>query len=265
MQKDCPRRLAEWLILVLALMCTLAPLAFLEVSAGQWMEGSRGAVVVNEHLKFATLLYLGCLPVACVCVALANGWVQWSLPRGILLPAGLLVLACIVSSVRAVDAGRHWMTAWQVFVLPLLLFLAVGCLPWRTVFVARLLFALLPAGVVVAVMGLDQFYQWPWVSLGDVLPHYQLGSMLYSQNLAAEYLALLIPLAFAGVLVAPRRWRWACVLAGGAMLLFFILTRARAAWVGLVGGSVLPPLARAVARWPRSGHGRRRSKRRAAS
>ena len=239
MQKDCPNWLASWLILLLASMCTVAPLAFLDISEGQWIEGARGAMVVNENLKFAAFLFLGCLPVGSVCLALSNGWISWSLPRGILLPASLLLIACIVSSVRAVDSGRHWMTAWQVFILPLSLFIGVGCLKWKTVFVVRLVLALLPAGVLVAVMGLDQFYKWPWVSLGDVLPHYQLGSMLYSQNLAAEYLSLLIPLAFACVFLRLGKWRWLCFLAGGVILFFFILTRARAAWVGLLGGSIL--------------------------
>ena len=229
----------DWLTLLLALACTVVPLAFLDISAGQWLEGSRGATVVNEHLKFAAFLFLGCLPVVLMGFTLADGRARWSLPPGYLLPAGLLAFACVFSSVRAVDAGRHWMTAWQVFLLPLLLFLAVGSQKWKPAAALRVMLALLPAGVVVAVMGLDQFYQWPCVSLGDVLPHYQLGSMLYSQNLAAEYLALLLPLAFACAVAGPRKLRWLCLLVGGVMLLFFVLTRARAAWVGLVGGVVL--------------------------
>ena len=47
MQKDCPNA-NGWLILILASMCTVAPLAFLDISEGQWIEGARGAMVVNE-------------------------------------------------------------------------------------------------------------------------------------------------------------------------------------------------------------------------
>ena len=59
MQKDCPNWLAGWLILILASMCTVAPLAFLDISEGQWIEGARGAMVVNENLKFAAFLFFG--------------------------------------------------------------------------------------------------------------------------------------------------------------------------------------------------------------
>ena len=38
-------------------------------------------MVVNENLKFAAFLFLGCLPVGSVCLALSNGWISWSLPR----------------------------------------------------------------------------------------------------------------------------------------------------------------------------------------
>ena len=38
-------------------MCTVAPLAFLDISEGQWIEGARGAMVVNENLKFAAFIF----------------------------------------------------------------------------------------------------------------------------------------------------------------------------------------------------------------
>ena len=239
----------SWFIVLLAVLCNAVPLAFMDIATGQWVEGARGAVVVDEHIKFAVFLFLGSLPVVWICLAMAQGRLAFQLPRGYLFPAGLLVLACLASSVHAVDLGRHWMTVWQVFILPLLLFLAIALQKWERHEAISLLMAMLPVGVLAAFTGLDQFFEWKQLGWGEQFPRYGLGSFFFSPNLAAEYLALLLPLSVA-CLVAGHRYRKVIgLLAGFLMLVFVILTKARAAWVGLLGGVVLTVLFVLVAAW----------------
>ena len=239
----------SWFIVLLAVLCNAVPLAFMEIANGQWVAGARGAVVVDEHIKFSVFLILGSLPVIWICLALAQGRLAFQLPRGYLFPAGLLLLACLISSVNAVDPGRHWMTAWQVFILPLLLFLVIALQKWDRQESLSLLMAMLPVGVLAAFTGLDQFFEWDQLGWGEKFPRYGLGSFFFSPNLAAEYLALLLPLSVA-CLVAGHRYRKVLGLfAGFLMLVFVILTKARAAWVGLLGGVFLTLLLLLVAVW----------------
>ncbi len=224
----------SWFIVLLAVVCNVVPLAYLETGAGKWLEGSLGVIIVNEHIKFAALLFLGSIPVALYLGLLATGGLGWDLPRGYLSPLCVLALVCVLGFFFSVDQGRAWLTGCQVFLLPFLVFLIVSSLKLEVGRACRLVAWMLPAGLLAALIGLDQFFG--WTGWGNRFPRYGLGSVFFSPNLAAEYLALLLPLSLVGVAFGGKRLKWISVFLGVLMLLFFILTKARAAWVGLLGG-----------------------------
>ena len=240
----------------LALVGTAIPLAYLEVDAGKWAEGSTGYIAINENLKFSVWLWTAVPGIAALGLGLSAGAKCWHLSPGVWKPCLLFVLAALASATYSIDHGRGWLTTLEVFFLPVVVMLAIASRKWEPRSTLQVMACWLPACFLVGLVGMAQF-QDHWVSgITEVqnflnwarnFPRYgQMGSTFYSQNLAAEYLILVIPFFFvlAGVLVI--KWKTAgtylailVCLAAAICFQFLVISKGRAAWVGLVGGGIL--------------------------
>ena len=241
-----------WIILI----GTVIPLAYLEVAAGKWAEGSTGYIAINENLKFVAWLWTAVLGLLLATMLLSTGTKCWNLPPGVWKPWLLLLLACVGSNFYSLDKERGWLTLLEAYVLPMLVMLTIAGRQWNTKAGVFAITGWIPACTVAGWAGLVQF-QDHWSSnipeIQDIydwardLPHYaQIGATFYSQNLAAEYLVVVLPAfaVLAGILIL--RWRpehayliVPLAIAGAVCVQYLVISKGRAAWVGLAAGCLV--------------------------
>lgn len=248
--RDCPW--IAWLVIA----GTAIPLAYLELEAGKWAEGSTGYIAVNENLKFVAWLWTAIPGIAMLGLMLSAGSKCWHLPVGVWKPCLLFVLAALVSTTYSIDHGRGWLTMLEVFLLPVLVMMAIASRKWTDRGVLIVFAGWLPACILVSLVGLAQFQDHWQSDSGPIqsflqwarnFPRYgQLGSIFYSQNLAAEYVVIVLPFFIALMGAVFIKWKRNGITAGVLIVLaaticfqFLIISKGRAAWVGLVGGCIL--------------------------
>jgi len=254
---------ALWLILI----GTVVPLAYFNVPSHLWHPETIGLIAVNENLKFIALLWSVTPGILLFAVLFLLGKNVHDMPKGVLWPSFMLLVGCAGSTLFCIDPERGWLTALEVFIAPMAVFLILSAQRWTPGSISTIMLGWLPAGILVALVGIAQFYHWnawdpptqdispfsfiqewvqSWVqhfgSWAQSFPRYGLGSMFYSPNLAAEYLVLLIPLSLSGAAIIGRKSIFLSVLllaVSATLLLFVILAKGRTAWVGLLGGAGL--------------------------
>ncbi|PLX87854.1 MAG: hypothetical protein C0618_05835 [Desulfuromonas sp.] len=227
-----------WLSIFLALPLVAVPLFFVYLLPGTLIPGSYGQILVNEYLKYvAALVCLGCL------LLVAGGYFFWvnrwpRFPRLVLWPVALYLIGVGLSLTQARDIEYGLLTGLQVYLVPLLFALILGSLRWSTGGL-RLFYAIVAvAALLFSIVGLAQAFNLS--KFAQILPHAGAGSLLYTKNLAGEYLAVVIPL-LAGGLFAARHplWRGVLCVVIVTLLVHLGLTESRGGWVGLLAALVV--------------------------
>ena len=258
----------QWLwAMWLTLIGIVVPLAYFNVPPKFWHPDAIGVIAVNENLKFIAWLWSVTPGVLLFAVLFLLGKNVYDIPKGVLLPLLVLLLACIGSTISCVDPTRGWLTSLEVFIAPATVLLIISSQRWEPNTITTVMLGWLLPGLHVALVGITQFYHlenWvqpifdnkhPFLELGlefqntvrlfgawaQSFPRYGLGSMFYSPNLAAEYLVLILPLSLSVAAIARKRSLCFSILLlaiSATILLFVILAKGRTAWVGLLGGSI---------------------------
>lgn len=218
-------QIALWQIKFLAFIGTVIPLAIYQ---------SQPLTLVGTRSKFPVYVILSAAFVGSTIIKHAVQGVSPHLPRWLMVPWSLFLLAFALSFLNATDTWYALVHGGKVYLLPLLLFLSVASAENGRKSI-KLLFLLLPAALIIALVGIAQFFGWlEWVSKITVIGTG--GSLFYNQNLTGEFLAVTIPL-FASLLPGLRKKTLRLLLLTGIILLLvcLVLTEARGAWVALLG------------------------------
>lgn len=226
----------EWILLVaVAIPAILVPLFVVYLPPDTLIEGGYELVLINEYQKYAAGLFTmgGSLGAFLFTLLKQKSWPY--LPKGLALPALCFVLAIGISLLQAVDLWRGALVGLQVYLLPTVFFLLIASHQWTLSQGLSLLGLSLACGTLVAIIGVAQGLGYWGPAL--TLPHIGAGSLLFFQNLAGEYLIILIPPAIA-ITLMPVRLKYRLVASLVVVLLstHLVLTLARGAWVGLIGG-----------------------------
>lgn len=193
---------------------------------------------VDEFIKEVVLLVIGPL----LLTAALWSWLARAAPRR---PQGAigwsfgLYLTGILCSLGNI---QEW--SWAVLNLLLVYLLPPGAFFWPMIRVswskasmARWAKIVVAGGWVVAMIGLGQYLEWSGWFLE--LPHLGPGSLLFNKNLAGEYVILVLPFAVAWAWLQRGWQRYAVGILAFVILEFLLATRARGAWTGLLGGTIL--------------------------
>jgi O-antigen ligase len=224
-----------WLALLVALPLMAVPLYYVYLPPGWPVEGGYEQIIINEFQKFvAELISIGLLlGISALYMMRRNLWPR--LPRRIVWPALLYILGVACSLFSARDLPRGVLIGLEVSLLPVLFFLLIAGLRWKQSSILTVLGGMASAGAVVSLIGICQKLEvWDYALM---LPHGGAGSLLFFQNLAGEYLIVLIPPVLMLILM-PIHWgfRVAAGLLSSLFLVHLAMTLARGAWVGLFAG-----------------------------
>lgn len=225
------------------LITTVVACAFLLHPADSIVPGGFHTLYINEYVKAIPLLALGPLVVCLAFLLWLSDPQREAPPLRIAAPLAVYVGGVLVSNFQSFSFGYGAYEALYVFLLPPLAGLIPGLLlRWGKREVLWILVLALSGGAVVGAIGVEQILGGgTWFPQLPRLSDYRgasAGSLMYNQNLAAEYLILLIPSGLAMVLLTKG---WSRYLAGAItflMTLHLIFTFARGAWVGLLAGIV---------------------------
>jgi O-antigen ligase len=127
--------------------------------------------------------------------------------------------------------------------VPVLFAFALAHVHWTRKKIAFCLGSLLIGGIASCLIAMDQHYKWnEWNWQGLVINPSVPASLIFNHNFAAEYHAPLLPIAL-GLIFYVRSIGFRIAL--GLVLAFVFLpvlslSLARGAWVGLIGGCILP-------------------------
>ena len=227
-----------WLTLLVALPLIAVPLYFIYLPPNTLIEGGYGQIIINEYQKYvAELVTLGLL-LGAVAVYLLRGHLWPRLPRSLFVPVLIYLTGVCLSLTQAQDFTRAALIGLEVSLLPILFFLLISSLHWSLARAQLLILLMAGAGAIVGIVGICQGLEvWDFALK---LPHGGAGSLVFFQNLAGEYLIVLLPPLLVLVFM-PTHWllRAAAGLFGAICLVHLVLTLARGAWVGLFGGFVM--------------------------
>ena len=191
---------------------------------------------VNAEYKLVVFLALASIVTGIVLCALHLKKRLLFIPRPLLIFAGLFLGSVFLSSVFAHNFQRAWVSSLLWHFVPVLFALALAHVRWTRKKINFCLSSLLVGGVASCLIVMDQHYRWTEWSHG--LPRHGCGGLIYNQNFAAEYHAPLLPIAL-GLIFYVRSTGFKVAL--GLVLAFvflpaLVLSLARGAWVGLMGG-----------------------------
>jgi O-antigen ligase len=252
----------EWCVLGLcSCLFLVAPLYYVSLSAkGNWKEKTPPLLesiarkifsfplqdipdlipirTVNAEYKLIVFLALASVVVGIVFCTLHLKKRLLCIPKPLLVFAGLFLGSVFVSTIFAHNFQRAWVSSLLWFVVPVLFALSLAHVLWTKGKILVCLGSLLAGGIISSLIVMDQHYQWTEWSHG--LPRVGLGGLIYNQNFAAEYHAPLLPITL-GLLFYVRSIGFRIAL--GLVLAFvflpaLVLSLARGAWVGLIGGCI---------------------------
>jgi O-antigen ligase len=261
----------EWCVLALcSCLFLVAPLYYVSLTAkGNWQEKTPPLLesiarkifslplqdmpdlipvrTVNAEYKLVIFLALASVVIGIVLCALHLKKRLLCIPKPLLIFAGLFLGSVFLSSVFAHNFQRAWVSSLLWHFVPVLFALALAHVRWTRKKTAFCLSSLLVGGTASCLIVMDQHYRWTEWSHG--LPRTGYGGLIYNQNFAAEYHAPLLPLALSLIFfVRSIGFR----IALGLVLAFvflpaLVLSLARGAWVGLMGGCFLTSVSLLVA------------------
>jgi len=224
-----------WLVVAAAIPAVLTPLFFVYLPPDLLIKGSYGLTLINEYQKYAAELFALAITIGAFLFLQVKEKSWPHLPKVLIWPTLCFIFAIGASLFQAVDLWRGTLVGLQVYLLPTLFFLLVATRQWTLPQGLSILGLSLASGVLVAIIGIAQGLE-TW-NFALALPHIGAGSLLYFQNLAGEYLIILIPPAIA-IVFMPIRILYRVSAACTCVLLttHLTLTLARGSWVGLIGG-----------------------------
>ena len=144
----------------------------------------------------------------------------------------LYVLACVISSGSAVNRTESLFDIIRLFTL--VMFFVTVLLLFSPDFILYTTVTLTAAGFLLAAIGILQFFGLAFQSLPG---YYYPYATLANKNMLATAMILLIPFALAGLVLNKGKFRYFAALSFFSMLFCLILTRTRAAWLGLIFAS----------------------------
>jgi len=195
---------------------------------------------VNAEYKLALFLALASLITGIVFFALCLKKQLLCFPRPLLIFASLFIGSVLLSLIFAHNFQRAWVSSLLWHLVPLLFAVSLAHVRWTRKKISFCLGSLLIGGIASCLIVMDQHYRWTDWSHG--LPRLGCGGLIYNQNFAAEYHAPLLPIALGLIFyVRSKRFRIALGLALSFVFLpALVLSLARGAWVGLMGGCFFP-------------------------
>jgi O-antigen ligase len=261
----------EWCVLGLcSILFLVAPLYYISLTAkGNWKEKAPPLLesiarkifsfplqdipdlipvrTVNAEYKLVVFLALASVVIGIVFCTLHLKKRLLCIPRPLLIFAGLFLGSVFLSSVFAHNFQRAWVSSLLWHFVPVLFAVSLAHIHWTRKKTAFCLGSLLIGGITSSLIVMDQHYQWTDWSHG--LPRTGFGGLIYNQNFAAEYHAPLLPIAL-GLIFYVRSIGFRIAL--GLVLAFvflpaLVLSLARGAWVGLIGGCILTSVSLLVA------------------
>jgi len=208
----------------------------------QDVEGFIPVRTVNAEYKLVIFLALASIVIGIVFCGLHLKKRFFCIPKPLLVFGAMFLGSVLVSSVFAHNSQRAWVSSLLWHIIPFLFALSLAHIHWtrgKTVFC---LGSLVTGGIISSLIVMDQHYQWTDWSHG--LPRTGLGGLIYNGNFAAEYHAPLLPIVLGlAFYVRSMGARIALGLALAIILLPALsLSLARGAWIGLMGGCVLPSM-----------------------
>jgi len=197
---------------------------------------------VNAEYKLVVFLGLASIVTGIVFCGLHLKKRLFCLPRPLVVFGALFLGSVLVSSVFAHNSHRAWVSSLLWHIVPFLFALSLAHVHWTRRKTLFCLGSLLTGGIISSLIVMDQHYQWTDWSYG--LPRTGLGGLIYNGNFAAEYHAPLLPIVLG--LAFYVRSMGARIALGLVLALILLpalsLSLARGAWVGLMGGCVLPSM-----------------------
>ena len=195
---------------------------------------------VNAEYKLAVFLALASLITGIVFFTLCLKKSLLYIPKPLLFFAGLFLGSVFLSSVFAHNFQRAGVSSLLWHFVPVLFALSLAQIHWTRKKTAFCLSSLLIGGVASCLIVMDQHYR--WTEWSHRLPRNGCGGLIYNQNFAAEYHVPLLPVAL-GLIFFLRSTGLKVAL--GLVLAFvflpaLVLSLARGAWVGLIGGCFFP-------------------------
>ena len=198
---------------------------------------------VDPDYKLAVFLAFASLLTGIVLCALRMKKRLLCFPRPLLIFAGLFLGSVFVSSVFAHNFQRAWVSSLLWHFIPVLFAFSLAHVRWTRKKTTFCLGSLLVGGIASCLIVMDQHYRWTdwsW-KLPLHTPSIPAG-IIFNHNFAAEYHAPLLPIAL-GLIFCVRSIGFRIAL--GLVLAFVFLpalalSLARGAWVGLMGGCILP-------------------------
>jgi len=151
------------------------------------------------------------------------------LNNGIVKIILLFLLLSIITSVFAINKSESLFDIIKLFTF--ILFFMAALLLYSADFILYITMSLTTVGFVLAVMGILQFFGFAFKNLPG---YYYPYATLANKNMLAAALMLLVPFALAGLSLLKGKFRIFVWVTFYTMLFCLILTRTRAAWLGLV-------------------------------
>ena len=164
-----------------------------------------------------------------------------SIPKPLVIFAGLFIGSVLISSLFAHNFQRAWVSSLLWHFVPVLFAFSLANVSWNRKKIAFCLSSLLIGGIASCLIAMDQHYDWSkWDWRGLLKSPSVPAGLIYNHNFAAEYHAPLLPIAL-GLLFYVRSIGFRIAL--GLTLAFVLLpalslSLARGAWVGLIGGCI---------------------------
>ena len=195
---------------------------------------------VNAEYKLAVFLALASLITGIVFFTLCLKKSLLYIPKPLLFFAGLFLGSVFLSSVFAHNFQRAGVSSLLWHFVPVLFALSLAQIHWTRKKTAFCLGSLLVGGIASCLIVMDQHYR--WTEWSHRLPRTGFGGLIFNRNFAAEYHVPLLPVAL-GLIFFLRSTGFKVAL--GLILAFvflpaLVLSLARGAWVGLIGGCFFP-------------------------
>lgn len=226
----------------MAALCIILPLFFFYHPANLIVNRGIAIIMVDEYIKFAVMLTGASLILLFYMIALGRAGRFPFPPKWIGIFTGLYAAGVIGSLTQCTSSMLCFQGTLEIYLLPPLLFLMLAASGFIGINRIRIfLWSILSAGLVNAIVAIGQKYELGFFT--TKIPHLGAGGLLFNQNLAGEYLIIIIPVALILILLEKRPHLQAIALILSGMMLFHLLiTLARGAWVGLIVGGVITGL-----------------------
>jgi O-antigen ligase len=233
--------LSVWQLGLLALFANVVPLAVLFFQMdGPGVDRVSNIVIISERIKLAAFVFGVTLFLLVSLWSYIQHRYRPEFSR-FYLPAVGFILAFGLSFIAATDPLHALAIGTEIYLLPVCLFALISITPITNRQLLWLITLMLPAALLMTLAGMIQVYDWAeWINLLPVYSPTSVGAFLYNNNLAGEYILLLLPLVI-GATLATSHWGLRTLLGGMVLLLltYLVLSLSRGAWLGFLGSLLM--------------------------